>query len=490
MQEARKEQNVNDLLKSPTFDRLQQQLIRLYAKTDAALREKTPEEDVKSEAVFRALFAVGAGVNILSLSSVCRPVNEVFLQQAEIRVRKLVTEHLRRFNVGCQSALSAGLWFAPFHLHALCYPLIMRMQSRYHAAAQGLRVHQDTEGKSALYQRMQNNPYFREVIEKNRLRRQSGDRHFHHNEAVEGILAKNLAKKIDEMSKKIVDLKDEQHLQNLQKHSWRNDGPIYAIAQDPDKAVYTPLTARCVREDKLIVGKPDIISKILSESNHLLKLSDSERKAHYEKRFEVRLVTEEDCKNEKCTPMLIGQSGVFAKENISAWDLTGIYSGIYIRDQKDLNFLLEEQGRDTVLSYLYRFVNHQFPKISGFRYGSFITIINSPTAYLGTKQSVARELLTRTNMRTYYLRSGENDDPNVTAHDDAYDIIAVYATRDVKKGEQLFLDYGPEYWRARSSEPIQVPDSKDYFTVQKQHLKKHQSFKSFTRKSVKTRSKK
>ncbi|CAH8242182.1 hypothetical protein VAEKB19_6250001 [Vibrio aestuarianus] len=122
---------------------------------------------------------------------------------------------------------------------------------------------------------------------------------------------------------------------------------------------------------------------------------------------------------------LRGQS-VFAKRDIKKFEVLGAYSGILHEDERSVTSVMRKEGSAPVLTYLW---NTQSKKrsIDASQYANSLAAIN--TAHL--PNSKPQEIFAKHN-NLDCVRFGPN-------------YVFYVALRNINKGEELLVDYGPDY---------------------------------------------
>lgn len=122
---------------------------------------------------------------------------------------------------------------------------------------------------------------------------------------------------------------------------------------------------------------------------------------------------------------LRGQS-VFAKRDIKKFEVLGAYSGILHEDEGSVTSVMRKEGSAPVLTYLW---NTQSKKrnIDASQYANSLATIN--TAHLPNNQP--QEIFAKQN-NLDCVRFGPN-------------YVFYVALRNINKGEELLVDYGPDY---------------------------------------------
>jgi hypothetical protein len=144
--------------------------------------------------------------------------------------------------------------------------------------------------------------------------------------------------------------------------------------------------------------------------------------------------------------VLIGQKGLFAAQNIPADTILGVYSGVYTYTPEDMQKVNDQHGSSYVTHYIFGFNEQTQPRVSSFKTGNRLTLINDATDYSGTDEENTALLLKRQNVRALYAKSTNNPDREFNRDLKKYDLV-IYATyRSIKAGEQLYITYGKNYW--------------------------------------------
>ena len=117
---------------------------------------------------------------------------------------------------------------------------------------------------------------------------------------------------------------------------------------------------------------------------------------------------------------------VFAKRNIQQYEVIGPYAGAFLGSKKKLTQKMRKEGSIPVESYLFQTARPTHT-IHAFKRGNVLSLIN-------TGSLIGQEEIAKNNLVPIII--GEN-------------IVMIVATEEIHQGQELFLDYGPDYQPGR-----------------------------------------
>lgn len=228
-------------------------------------------------------------------------------------------------------------------------------------------------------------------------------------------------------------------------HEFDDCAPIYRDPYDISKISYTPrhieymwLPMNAKRESAMLLKQ---------QIGHFLKLNAHERVAYMNHTTDIRKVTTEDCRGGKCDKELVGHRGLFAAKDLKPLTILGIYSGVFLQSEQDMRALEKKIDSFSISDYLFRVAEeYEWPKISAFQYGNRLTMVNAATNYAGGISKGLEEVNKRLSVMLAFGKSKECPFPEIGQNDTHPDILFFITCKDVAKGDQLMIDYGPVYW--------------------------------------------
>lgn len=272
------------------------------------------------------------------------------------------------------------------------------------------------------------------------------------------LLEQKKIKLTEEDIKKIADklTKKVDNVSSVLKHEYSDHLPILINPNDDCSAVFEPKTIEKIQGYKKITDNPKQTENIIRQMEEFLQLSIEDRVAYMDRYIEVREITKRECKKDNLPDIMIGQKGVFAKKLIKKYSLLGFYSGHFLQSQEEKIALHNKIGKSNYSTYLFSFKDQKVPVISAFNIGNRMSLFNSPTAYSGNVRDVARALVQKLNCIVLYARSKENPSDAHVANPNDLDLVTYFTRRKVNKGEQLFVDYGMNYWKNKVNNYINI----------------------------------
>jgi hypothetical protein len=178
-----------------------------------------------------------------------------------------------------------------------------------------------------------------------------------------------------------------------------------------------------------------------------LRLSPTERANYMECVTDIRYITPDDCINNACDNELTGHRGLFAKHDLPAFCIIGVYSGVFLKDESDFKTLCKTFNPRDISDYLFRVSEeHEWPKISAYQTGNRLTLANAATNYKNGLDAGLDQVFIRRNLITTYAKSLECPFTDIKNNPECPDMVFLITCRPVRAGEQLLYDYGPVYW--------------------------------------------
>jgi hypothetical protein len=245
----------------------------------------------------------------------------------------------------------------------------------------------------------------------------------------------------------------------LTTHKTNNYAPICCCPDNPLLPVFEPKTIIDFINLKRLLKTEKNKQQLLSDLNYVANLTDNQRGQYLESLILAKNITAEDCKRHALSKILIGQKGIFAVKDIPAFTVLGYYSGLYFTEKERYKRYKKETGEAGV-TYAFSLPDVDMPRISGFMYGNDLTCINAGTTYIGSIKKIAREIFENCSVSTVYAKSLEYPDKSFVADDEKYDLVSYVTNRLIKKGEQLLINYGRDYWDYRLDN-VTVSDDDD-----------------------------
>ncbi len=228
-------------------------------------------------------------------------------------------------------------------------------------------------------------------------------------------------------------------------HIYDDRAPLCASPLDPSVPAYIPATVENIW-CALQLTAP-VAAKIKADMSEFLHMTPDQRFDYFQTYSVVRRVTEQDCEHDQCDPGLIGQKGLFITKDLPAFTVLGVYAGVFLRNQKELDYLSALHGKKNISDYMFRICQVRlWPKLSAFRHGSRLSTVNSASDYCDGLHAGLQTVVKRMNAAVFYARTSECPFPEIRASSESPDLVFFVTCRDVKKGEQALTDYGPVYW--------------------------------------------
>lgn len=246
-----------------------------------------------------------------------------------------------------------------------------------------------------------------------------------------------------------------------------NYTPICASPFNPTVPLYEPKTIIAYKNLKAYLKTQKQQDNVLKSLNEIANMSHEDHGKHIEKYMQARRITAKDCKKEKLPSVLIGQNGVYAARDIPAFTVLGYYSGIYFTNSDDLSQYAVQNGL-AFKTYMFSFPDVSIPRVSAYLHGNNLSLVNAATIYSGTAYTIAREIAEKCNLTVIYAKSLEYPNAEYVNDPNKYDLVAYASNRDIKKGEQLYVNYGMNYWRNRNDNfttatEEEIQDMMNYF---------------------------
>lgn len=242
-------------------------------------------------------------------------------------------------------------------------------------------------------------------------------------------------------------------LNAIQFHQWNDTYALLAQKDTPFTPVFIPKKVIDCKGITAIRKDPAVKKNLLKQANRHLKLSPKKRALFLDKYSLVRSITPQDCEKECLSPVLIGQSGVFARIDLPKYFFLGFYSGFYFANPTEAYDYFNIIG-DVINVYLFRHENQIRPMVSAYRGGNRISLINSATDYSGTAEQIAHQLFFVQNMLPIDFKTDNNPDDDIRNTPNMFDISGYITTRNICAGEQLFVDYGYDYWQNKNRSDV------------------------------------
>lgn len=228
-------------------------------------------------------------------------------------------------------------------------------------------------------------------------------------------------------------------------HAFDDYGPMMIDVNDFSKSLYIPKTIQYMWSANNL--EPNLALKLKADLQKHLDLSDKQRGNLLEDMMTIKTITKEDTLEYKCDWALIGQRGVFASKDISALTVLGVYTGIFLKDEHDMLTLNQKIPLVHFQDYLFRVpLEKTFPKITAFQHGNRLSLINAASNYQGSDKKVYDQIRKRANIMLVAAKTLECSVLQIAQDENCPDVMFFVAGRHIPKGEQLFYDYGSDYW--------------------------------------------
>lgn len=257
------------------------------------------------------------------------------------------------------------------------------------------------------------------------------------------------------------------HAKVLNTHHINDIRPIYGNAFHPEQSAFEPKTILKIYGDSDINQNPKLQDNLKHQMQEFLSLSLEKRVEYLDKYTHIRHVNATDCKNDNLDTIMIGQNGLFCRNPIKKYTFIGFYSGIYIGNAAEHNYLLEKVGVKECAAYSFAFLKQPYPMISGFGYGNRLSLVNASTTYQKNLRKIAQDIISKNNILAVYAKSGENPDTDFLNDNNLYDLVGYITTQDIKSGQQLYMDYGINYWKQKISDVLDVTQSQIISAISK-----------------------
>ena len=244
-----------------------------------------------------------------------------------------------------------------------------------------------------------------------------------------------------------------QHVHAMEHHHYDDTYPILIEPHSALEGIVKPAfipskVIDCDGIDAICSGHKQ---NFMKQVNQHLALSHEERALYLEHITEVRPITKEDCIKDNLPDILIGQQGVFAKCDLPEHYFLGFYSGVYFDVLTDIVPFHDVMGVGIEL-YLFGVKGQDVPFISAYRFGNRISLVNSCTNYAGTAEEIAYRLKYQKNCLPMRFKVADNPNKQLSNDPNSFDVNGYVTTRPVKSGEQIFVDYGYNYWRNKTAD--------------------------------------
>jgi hypothetical protein len=266
----------------------------------------------------------------------------------------------------------------------------------------------------------------------------------------------------------------------LKEHRTNNYAPIACSVDNPSLPLYEPKTIVDFCNIKRRLPNKKTHDKILKQLNYVANLSDDARGHYLTSLTEGKFIDAQECKKHNWPQELIGQKGIFAIKDIPAWTVLGYYSGIYFTTHAERE-TYEYNNGDAFKTYVYSLPDVDMPRISAFMYGNDLSLINAGTVYVGTAYSIAHELFEKCSVSCVYAKSLEYPDTAYVDDPEKFDLVSYVTNRDIKKGEQLLINYGYNYWSHRLDNCIDTDTDAIYTILDDLWQKRKNSKKTFSK---------
>lgn len=287
----------------------------------------------------------------------------------------------------------------------------------------------DLPKKSRAIKRRSQNPKFKKSLLNSKtsqskdlkliqLSRQRAD------EVIDSILAQTQDQKIKEESQQNMLLKANDELQivgySRVSHEINNTLPILQHPNDPTRSLLYQVEGSI---DEIKVSRYGGLKlstsqkkQILQQVKQWIRLNENDREVYQQKLEELFEVS---------IPIEIGPDrgrSVYAKRNIRRLEVVGPYAGILQRSEEEFRRSIRQKGSYNVLSYLFG-TRSKHRIVDGFNTSNTMSLIN--TGQLDTNPMWSDNNLV-------IIQVGKN-------------LNFYVAKRDIAQGEELLVDYGPNY---------------------------------------------
>ncbi len=266
----------------------------------------------------------------------------------------------------------------------------------------------------------------------------------------------------------------------LKEHRTNNYAPIACSVDNPSLPLYEPKIIIDFCNIKTRLSNKKTHDNILKQLNDVANLSDHARGEYLTSLIEAKFIDAQECKKHNWPQELIGQKGIFAIKDIPAWTVLGYYSGIYFTTHAERD-TYEHNNGDGFRTYVYSLPDVEMPRISAFMHGNDLSLINAGTVYVGTPHSIAHELFEKCSVSCVYAKSLEYPDKEYVADSEKFDLVSYVTNRDIKKGEQLLINYGYDYWSHRLDNCIDSDADAIYTLLDSLWQKRKKSKKTFSK---------
>lgn len=248
-------------------------------------------------------------------------------------------------------------------------------------------------------------------------------------------------------------MEEVKYLEGLQKQKISDYGYIYTDPYDFEKPAFEPKTIVNIRNYQ---EQDPVYQRLKNQMELILNSDNISRGNNMNQMVETKTITEKDCIIGKISSALIGQKGIYALRDIEAHTVVGFYTGVYITDEAAQDKIIKEFGLEKCGIYMFSLADGLYPLISAYQYGNKICLVNASITYEKSLEEIAEDYYHLNNIVVVYAKSGENPDKNYQEKKDAFDLVAYVTTKNVKKGEQLLVDYGFKYWQNRLTTTIEA----------------------------------
>ncbi len=232
--------------------------------------------------------------------------------------------------------------------------------------------------------------------------------------------------------------------QSVRTHHYNDDLPM-ALSVHDFKSLYVPQTIRYIWSNNHLEYNAAMTLK--GDLQKFLQLTDAQRVAYMADITYIKNVTDSDINNDSCDKELLGHRGVFAKKDIPALSIIGIYTGIFIKDEADMITLMQKMPLEYFQDYLFRIpLENMYPKICGYQYGNRLSLINAASNYQNGDEKTFYEICKRANLMLITAKTDECPITHIADNQETPDMLFFIAGRNIPQGTQLLYDYGNVYW--------------------------------------------